>query len=111
MVRCPTVREPDGLAMSSRNQYLSDRDRQRGLALSRALFQAEAEVKAGVRQTNRLVATMQRTLLEQHLQVDYVSAVDPLTLKSVLNITGPTVLLIAARVGTTRLIDNVIVQP
>ena len=110
-VRCPTVREEGGLAMSSRNQYLSDRDRQRALAISRALFQAEEEVNNGVRQTNRLTTTMQRILLEQHLQVDYVAAVDPMTLKPVLNITGPTVLAIAARVGNTRLIDNVIVSP
>jgi pantoate--beta-alanine ligase len=52
---------------------------------------------------------MQRILLEQHLQVDYVAAVDAQTLKPVLNIIGPTLLAIAARVGTTRLIDNVIV--
>jgi pantoate ligase/cytidylate kinase len=110
-VRCPTIREEGGLAMSSRNQYLSDRDRQRALAISRALFQAEEEVNNGVRQTNRLTTTMQRILLEQHLQVDYAAAVDPMTLKPVLNITGPTVLAIAARVGTTRLIDNVIVSP
>ena len=64
-----------------------------------------------MRQTNRLTATMQHTLLEQHLAVDYVAAVDPLTLKNVEHVDGPTLLAIAARSGNTRLIDNVIVTP
>jgi pantothenate synthetase len=63
-----------------------------------------------VRQTNRLVATMQHVLLEQHLSIDYIAAVDAYTLKPVEVIAGPTVFAIAARVGTTRLIDNVIVN-
>ena len=111
MIACPTLRDPDGLAMSSRNQYLSEKDRERALSISRALFQAEKEMRSGVDQTNRLIATMQRLLLEQHLQVDYIAAVDPVTLKPVLTITGRTVLAIAARVGNTRLIDNVLVEP
>ena len=105
----PTVREPDGLAMSSRNQYLSETDRQKGLSISRALFLAKGEYTQGVRQTNRLLTSMQRTLLEQHLSIDYVAAVDPVTLKPVEVITGPTVLAAAARVATTRLIDNIII--
>jgi pantoate--beta-alanine ligase len=109
MVACPTLREPDGLAMSSRNQYLSPEDRQRALAISRALFAAQKEVKAGVTQTNRLIATIQKPMLEQHLNIDYVAAVDPLTLRNVDRVAGATVLAVAARVGVTRLIDNVIV--
>jgi pantoate--beta-alanine ligase len=106
----PTVRDPDGLAMSSRNQYLSPQERERALSISRALGIGEGEFKSGVRQTNRLIATMQHVLLEQHLSIDYVAAVDAYTLKPVEVIGGPTVLAIAARVGTTRLIDNVIVN-
>jgi pantoate--beta-alanine ligase len=108
MVPCPTLRDPDGLAMSSRNQYLSLEERNRGLSISRALHTAEAEYRAGIRQTNRLVATMQRILLAQHLNIDYVACVDPLTLKDLEVIKGPAVLAIAARVGATRLIDNVV---
>ena len=108
MVPCPTLRDPDGMAMSSRNQYLSLEERNRGLAISRALHAAEAEYRSGVRQTNRLIATMQRILLEKHLNIDYVAAVDPLTLKDLEVVKGPAVLAIAARVGTTRLIDNVV---
>jgi pantoate--beta-alanine ligase len=110
VIMCPTLREPDGLAMSSRNVYLSPEERQRGLSISRALFKAQDDVKSGIRQANRLVATMQNILLEKHLNIDYVAAVDPRTLKPVDMMTGSTVLAIAARVGTTRLIDNVIVE-
>ncbi len=117
MVGCPTLREKDGLAMSSRNQYLTPDERQRALSISRALALASGEVKNGVKQTNRLLATMQKVMLDVGtlgrvpVSLDYVAAVDPLTLKTVETITGPTVLAIAARVGATRLIDNVIVDP
>jgi pantoate--beta-alanine ligase len=109
IVSAPTVREPDGLAMSSRNQYLSQIDRQKALSISRALFMAKGEYTKGIRQTNRLMTTMQKVMLEQHLSIDYVAAVDPQTLKPVDTVTSPTVLAIAARVGNTRLIDNVII--
>ncbi len=111
IVSCPTMREPDGLAMSSRNQYLTAEERQKGLSISRALVRAQEELKKGITQTNRLITTMQHILLEQHLSIDYVAAVDPATLKPVERVDGPTVLAIAARVGSTRLIDNVLVQP
>jgi pantoate--beta-alanine ligase len=103
------VREHDGLAMSSRNQYLTEVDRHKALAISRALFGAKTEYTQGVRQTNRLMASMQRVLLEQHLSVDYIAAVDAVSLKPVQVIETPTVLAIAARVGVTRLIDNIVV--
>ncbi len=111
IVPCPTVREADGLAMSSRNMYLSPEDRKRALSISRALREAEEQVKAGYRPTSRLITTMQRILLEQHLLIDYIAAVDPITFANVQDVTGPTLLAIAARVGTTRLIDNTVVQP
>jgi pantothenate synthetase len=81
------------------------------LALSRALRLAEEQVKGGYRQTNRLVATMRNTLLAEHLLIDYVAAVDPVTFKNVAEVAGPTLLALAARVGSTRLIDNTIVRP
>jgi pantoate--beta-alanine ligase len=109
IVGCPTLREPDGLAMSSRNQYLSAEDRQRALSISRALFAGEAEYKQGITQTNRLIATIQKPILEQHVNIDYVAAVDPVTLKNVELVIAPTVLAVAARVGKTRLIDNLVI--
>jgi pantoate--beta-alanine ligase len=111
VVAGPTIREPDGLAMSSRNQYLSPEERRRALSICRALSLAEGEFKSGARQANRLTTSIQHVLLEQHLSIDYVAAVDPINLKTVDMITGPTVLAVAARLGTTRLIDNLIVQP
>jgi pantoate--beta-alanine ligase len=117
IVGSPTVREKDGLAMSSRNQYLSADERERALSISRALFLAQGEVNDGVRQSNRLVATMQNVVLDPGklgripVSIDYVAVVDPVTLKPIELVTGPTVLAIAARVGATRLIDNLTVTP
>jgi len=111
IVPCPTVRDPDGMALSSRNQYLSPEERQRALSINRALRAAEEEVRAGYKQGNRLITTMQKIMLEQHLLIDYIAAVDPITFKTVQEVTGPTLLAIAARVGNTRLIDNTVVQP
>jgi pantoate--beta-alanine ligase len=117
IVACPTLREGDGLALSSRNQYLSAPERQRALSLSRALMAAEQDFKSGVRQANRLVTTVQNILLEGPAQgrvsllIDYVAAVDAMTLRTVQNITAPTVVAVAARVGSTRLIDNVLLTP
>jgi pantoate--beta-alanine ligase len=110
MAICPTLRDPDGLAMSSRNQYLSTEERERALSISRSLMLAQGEIKAGVRQANRLLTSIQHLLLEQHLNIDYIAAVDPQTLKPVELLTGPTVLAVAARIGKTRLIDNIVVN-
>lgn len=111
LVPCPTLREPDGLAMSSRNRYLSPEDRARALSISRALSLAQEQFASGIHQTNRLITTVQKTLLEQHLNIDYVAAVDPMSLQPVERVEAPTLLAIAARVGATRLIDNVILEP
>jgi pantoate--beta-alanine ligase len=117
IIPCPTVREPDGLAISSRNAYLSPAERERGLAISRALFAARDEFAKGIRQTNRLLATAQNILLDPGsqgrtpLSIDYVAAVDAQTLKDVLVVSKPTLLAIAAHVGKTRLIDNVVLTP
>jgi len=117
IIACPTVRDPDGMAMSSRNQYLSPTERLRGLSISKALFAARDEFNKGVRQTNRLLATIQHILLDPGdqgrvpMSVDYIAAVDAQTLKDVQNIVAPVVLAVAARVGMTRLIDNVVLTP
>jgi pantoate--beta-alanine ligase len=108
---CPTIRDLDGLAMSSRNAYLSADEREKALALSRALFAAQTEFRNGVRQANRLLTTVQKMVLEKHLLIDYVAAVDYKTLKHTDTVAGPTVIAVAARVGKTRLIDNVILEP
>jgi pantoate--beta-alanine ligase len=111
VVECPTVREADGLAMSSRNVYLSADERTRALSIHRALRTAEEQFRAGYKQTNRLITTVQKVILEQHLLIDYIAAVDPRTLKNVMEVEGPTLLAVAARAGGTRLIDNIILKP
>jgi len=117
IVGCPTVREPDGLAMSSRNQYLSAPQRQRALAINKALSAAADDFARGVRQANRLVSTVQNILLAGGVQgrvpllIDYVAAVDAQTLRNVEVVSAPTVLAVAARVADTRLIDNVMLVP
>lgn len=107
----PTLRDPDGLAMSSRNRYLSPEERTKALSISRGLFTARDEFAGGIDQTNRLLTTIQHSLLEQHLAIDYMAAVDAQTLKPVERVASPTLLAVAARVGSTRLIDNVILSP
>ncbi|HSH93629.1 MAG TPA: pantoate--beta-alanine ligase, partial [Roseimicrobium sp.] len=107
----PTVREEGGLAMSSRNRYLTPAERHRALAISAALGLAEAEVKKGNKDASRLLESMRGLLLEQQMAVDYVAAIDPRTLVPRTVIDAPTTFAIAARVGTTRLIDNLLVAP
>ncbi|MGH7838114.1 MAG: pantoate--beta-alanine ligase, partial [Candidatus Binataceae bacterium] len=104
-----TVREGDGLAMSSRNAYLSPDERKRALALSCALRAARAAFKAGVRDPRQL-RRVALHLLEgaPGVEVEYVDVVDAETLETIATIERPLVIAIAARVGTTRLIDNLV---
>lgn len=107
----PTVREADGLALSSRNTYLGPENRQRALAISRGLLAAERRFQAGERDAETLVALVRQELggLDE---VQYCEAVDPLTMDSLSGtITRPAALCVAARVGNTRLIDNVLLAP
>lgn len=104
---CPTVREPDGLAMSSRNAYLKPAERQRVLVLSQSLRRAVELARGGERDARRITAEMRR-MIESTVGVvlDYAAIVDPDTLEEVGRLEGPAVALVAARVGSTRLIDN-----
>jgi pantoate--beta-alanine ligase len=112
IVPVATVREPDGVAMSSRNAYLSPDQRQNALALSGALRAASVVFKAGGRDPNELVQAARR-LLEKtpEVQIEYVEAVDARSLEKVERIERPVVLAIAAHLGTTRLIDNMVFAP
>ena len=104
---CPTVREPDGLALSSRNQYLSDEERTRALSLSRALFAARDLVAAGERDPELIRAKMHELLTaEKGVVVDYAELVDPDTFEPVQTLSGHVLAIVAARVGPARLIDN-----
>ncbi|HLV80971.1 MAG TPA: pantoate--beta-alanine ligase [Chthonomonadaceae bacterium] len=108
IVPCPTVREPDGLAMSSRNAYLSPEERREATVLYRALQMAEERVRAGARDPQALRQEMEAMIAsEPDAQVDYVALVDPETLQPVADLSaGPTLAVLAVRIGKTRLIDN-----
>ena len=103
---CPTVREADGLAMSSRNVYLSPEERRRATSIYESLFLAKQLVAQGTLDAATVLSRMQETLRAADLKVDYVALADADTLEPVATIDRPTVALIAARVGATRLIDN-----
>jgi pantoate--beta-alanine ligase len=107
IVGLPTVREPDGLAMSSRNAYLSPDERRRAQALSRGLFAARDRAAAGERDPATLVATARAALEGQVDRVEYVELRDADTLSPLARADRPAVLAVAAHVGKTRLIDNV----
>ena len=108
VVGCPTVREPDGLAMSSRNAYLTAEQRRDALALSRGLFAARDAWARGERDPERLRALVRTTTAGPGVAVEYVSAADPLTLAELRAPNARAVVSLAARVGKARLIDNVL---
>ena len=108
IVTVPTIRETDGLAMSSRNRYLGEEERRRALAISRGLFAAVAEFQAGTRNAKELLAIAKRHL-EAVDRLQYLELVDADTLKPAESpLHRPAALCAAAYVGSTRLIDNVL---
>jgi pantoate--beta-alanine ligase len=107
VIACPTVREPDGLALSSRNVHLSPDERAAAPILRRALMAARARWEGGERSGERLRAAMRETLAAEPLaRPDYVSVADGTTLAELDQVTGPALLSLAVRLGETRLIDN-----
>jgi pantoate--beta-alanine ligase len=109
VIVCPTVREPDGLAMSSRNAYLSADERERALCLSRALRTIKRLVSEGERDATKLRADG-LTVIESTpgVELQYLELLRNGTVERVERVDGPTVVVVAARVGATRLIDNVV---
>jgi len=112
LVVCPTVRESDGLAMSSRNRYLTPEQRQSALVLSRALRCVEHKVADGVVDSVELIDVALAVMAEEpEIRLDYFSIVDPETLDDVPDVTGGAIVAVAAAVGPARLIDNVVIPP
>jgi pantoate--beta-alanine ligase len=105
---CPTIRDPDGLALSSRNAYLGPEERERALGLSRALRAAEAAVESGTREAVAVVAAARDELARAGLEPDYLQLRSATDLSPVERVNGSTLLAVAARVGRARLIDNAI---
>jgi pantoate--beta-alanine ligase len=111
LVLCPTVREAEGLALSSRNSYLSGEERRSATVLFRALQAAEMELSAGVRDALELQRVMRRILgSEPRARVDYAEIVDADTFEPVVRAGGRCYALLAVRIGSTRLIDNMLIQ-
>jgi pantoate--beta-alanine ligase len=107
VIACPTVRDPDGLAMSSRNAHLSPAERAAAPVLHRALLAARSRWEDGERSGDALRGEMRRVLSSEALaKVEYVSCADALTLAELEQVTGPALLSMAVRFGSTRLIDN-----
>jgi len=112
IVVSPIVREPDGLALSSRNAYLSPDDRRAATALNRSLETLKAEINAGQRDAAHLIAAARRVLdSEPAVKTDYVEIVDAESLEPATVLRNRCLVLIAAHVGKTRLIDNALIEP
>jgi pantoate--beta-alanine ligase len=111
IVVCPIVREPDGLAMSSRNRYLSPEERRQALVLSRSLKRVEELAACGEMSSRKLTAAAREVLAaEPSVRIDYITAVDPDTLEEIDEVSSGTLFAVAAFVGSTRLIDNTILK-
>src|ERR1700688_4466415 len=111
IVACPIVRESDGLAMSSRNAYLNREERGRALGLRRSLQQVQREFKAGKKIAAKLISAAKEVFArEPQVALDYFEIVDPDTLDPVERISQKTLVAVAACVGSTRLIDNLLLN-
>ncbi|MFI5102253.1 MAG: pantoate--beta-alanine ligase [Terriglobales bacterium] len=112
IVACPIVREPDGLATSSRNVYLNREERVRALVLQRSLQRVQREFQAGEGSAANLISTAKEVFArEPQVRLDYFEIVDPNTLDVVQRISQETLVAVAAYVGSTRLIDNTVLNP
>lgn len=108
VVGIPTLREPDGLAMSSRNRYLAPEERERALGIVRGLRQAHAAFGSGERDAAKLVAQVRAEMERSRFQIDYVDLADPETLLPLSSVEERAVITVAGRLSSTRLIDNTV---
>lgn len=109
---CPIVREPDGLAMSSRNRYLSPEARRRALVLWKSLQLAGDLAAKGERDAEKIIAQMRKVILTaEDARIDYIAIVDPDNLTPVATIAGCTLAALAVKIENTRLIDNCLLEP
>lgn len=112
IVVCPIVREDDGLAMSSRNSYLSDEERKAALILNKALEYGKGLLLSGREKTTEFIKEKMAAFIkaESLVKIDYVEIVGPEYLENIKKVKTPAVILLATKVGTTRLIDNIIIE-
>ena len=106
----PTVREKDGLAISSRNSYLNEKEKKDAVVLSRSLNLAEDLIKRGIKDANKIIRSMRQLIQSKKTaQIDYISIVDSVSLKPIKKITDNCLIALAVWIGKTRLIDNMII--
>jgi pantoate--beta-alanine ligase len=111
IVLCPTVRDADGLALSSRNQYLTDQQRKDATLIYKSLQECKKMIRAGTTDTKKIIVRMQEVLCQAPaIHIEYVSIVDPETLQSLDHITDQILLAVAVKIGPARLIDNIMVD-
>jgi pantoate--beta-alanine ligase len=111
IVVCPTVREPSGLAVSSRNQYLSDRQKEDATSIHKSLEECRRMIGGGAAQSEQIIAGMRAILQEvPSIEIEYVGIVDAETLESVEKVSGKVLVAVAVKIGSTRLIDNILVD-
>lgn len=108
---CPTIREPDGLAVSSRNQYLDKQQRQDAAYIYKSIEKCRKMVNAGKVETSELIEEMKKVLLKQpSIEIEYIGIVDPETLEAAERISGKVLVAVAVRLGPGRLIDNILID-
>ncbi|MHC4665495.1 MAG: pantoate--beta-alanine ligase [Planctomycetota bacterium] len=111
IVICPTVREPDGLAISSRNKYLTEQQRKDAASIYKSLQECRRMIEAGTTDTGEIITRMRKML--QHvplIEIEYISIVDAETLQNLDRISGKVLAAVAVRIGPARLIDNILVD-
>ena len=105
----PTVRESDGLAMSSRNKYLSSENRRRSGVIYKSLEKAREEAARGEKSAANIRVSMENLLQEEDVKIDYIEIVDPVNLETLKELDGNALVAIAVLIGGTRLIDNMVI--
>jgi len=111
IVICPTVREPDGLAVSSRNQYLTDQQRKDAVCIYKSLQKCRQMIDAGVTDTKEIINQMHKVINQvPSIEIEYLSIVNAETLQPIEHITGTILVAIAVKIGKIRLIDNILLD-
>ncbi|MCX5634571.1 MAG: pantoate--beta-alanine ligase, partial [Planctomycetota bacterium] len=109
IVVCPTVREKNGLAVSSRNRYLTAQEKKDAASIYKSLRKCEQMVKQGILETEPIITQM-RKILSPVSSIEYISIVDAQTLQNIDKIAGPAIAAVAVKIGSTRLIDNILID-
>ncbi len=111
IVVCPTVREPSGLAISSRNQYLSDQEKKDAANIYASLQECRRMIDTGVTETRQIIGRMREVLLRiPSVEIEYINIVDAGTLKDIETVAGKVLIAVAVKIGPARLIDNIMVD-